>query len=76
MAVGEHGLLIQLALSHVVGVNRPDGGSVITPHLQMAVQVVKELLPTSAPVIPTLVRPTPQQAHQLQLVSTSGNIFG
>ena len=66
MAVGERGLLIHLALPRVVGAHRPEGESVITPHLQMVVQTVKETLPISAPVIPTPVQRPPQQARRQQ----------
>ena len=77
MAVGEHGLLIHLALSHVVGANRPDDESVIAPLLQMVVRTVKEKLPIRTPVVPTPVQQQPpQQAHQLLPVSISGGICG
>ena len=53
------GLLTHLALLRVVEANRPDDGSVIVPHPQMAAQTVPEVLPVNAPVEPMLVQPAP-----------------
>ena len=71
MVAGAHGLLIHLALLRVVGVNRPDDGSVTVPHPQMVVHSVPEVLPVNgrvaqmpvlpapAPLRPAPVRPAP-----------------